>query len=626
MTRRYYFTLLAGLLLVLLTLFWPAAAAGQENLDLEIISPSNGEIFYASKLGYIVAIPVSGRVSAADLPPETIAVQLALHTAHGEPLILHTQPDEHGFFVFHLDLNPDNLPLPTVGERFFEYSVHCPDCHFSGAAELPLGELLLAVTAMHPDGFQVTAERRVTVDRSELAHLPVQVQLHDGADFALEDIPVQAETRLYEWRGRLFRELTDQDGRVNLRLERLTQRGTHYWLTVPPTLINNRRYQSVAPVEVVLTPGGGDLAPLILHVTVENGRIAGRVQPPDNSSALAAGWPILAIAQPSGHLYQQKLPDDQQFTFTGLPLGHYLLALDSVAAEHGWTAEPTQVNLLDEAAVEVTLNLQPKHSGDLSGRLVDKEGHPLPFAWFSAPGQGTIGQVSPLAGQFVLPQLQQSAEKIRVTVPGFWSETITLTDPMEQTIRLQSRPDSQHISWGSGQITIPAESVVETSGAAPSLVRGWIWGHNQQPDPFLIQLERAELKLEAADFALEYTPGEPSWLYVNEGQALFTGREGLTQQINAGKMMAFGDGVPSPAPVPAAEQTVRLLRADRDPTVPLTYSPRPTLWQRAGRTLAQFGRNLIQIIVAATYLLILILPVAAFIYGFWRLSIGRKHK
>ena len=103
-------------LLVLVFIFLTPLAAGQEGLDLalEIISPSNGEIFYASHLGYIVAIPITGRVTvtegSAEGSVEEVEVQLAIQSTHSAPLKMSATPDENGFFIFHLDLNPDNLP------------------------------------------------------------------------------------------------------------------------------------------------------------------------------------------------------------------------------------------------------------------------------------------------------------------------------------------------------------------------------------------------------------------------------------------------------------------------------------------------------------------------------------
>ena len=86
------YLILLGFLLGLAANCLAPLAAAQEQMELMIISPSNGEIFYASKLGYIVAIPITGRVTAADGAPEAIEVQLTINSFHADPVQLSTLP------------------------------------------------------------------------------------------------------------------------------------------------------------------------------------------------------------------------------------------------------------------------------------------------------------------------------------------------------------------------------------------------------------------------------------------------------------------------------------------------------------------------------------------------------
>ncbi len=624
MTRRDSI-LFAGGLLILFSLALAPLVAAQKELQLMIISPSNGEIFYASKLGYIVAIPITGQVTVAEGSPEAVEVQLTIDSFHEGSVRLTTQPDEDGFFIFYLDLNPENLPLPTVGERFFDYSVNCPDCHFSSEAALPLGQVDLQIMAVHPDGTQTTAERHVTVDRSELATLPVQVILDGGADFAIDNIPVQAEARQYDWRGRLFRELTSADGRVDLNVEVLTQRETIYYVSVPPTMINNRRYQSAETTTLTIPPGAGILDPVTLAVYVENGSINGRVQAsPDLPAGIDLDGDVLAVALPGGLIYNQAPAQDSSFAFSGLPLGSYLLTADNEESGGSWAAQAQELDLLEQSAVESSVLINKTSGTPLHGRLIDENSAPISFAWLAEPGQPYSGHVSPLNGQFELNAADGEARPIQVTAPGYWSETVQLKGGAPQEIALRSRPDLRTIPWGDGRLFIPPESVTIEEGDVFSLVRGWVWGANGRSDPFLINLEGAELAVEAADFALEYVPGDVSWLYVNDGTAQFTSREGVVQQIEAGEMMALGDGVPAPYPVSADERVIRLFREGRKPASLLLAESEPTAVQRAGASAAKFGQDLSQIIVAVFYSLILLSVAAVLLLAVRRLFQVRK--
>ena len=163
--------------------------------------------------------------------------------------------------------------------------------------------------------------------------------------------------------------------------------------------------------------------------------------------------------------------------------------------------------------------------------MIDENGAAIPFGWLAEPGSPYSGHVSPLNGQFELPAGGREAQSVEAAAPGYWSRLVQLQGGRANEIVLQSRPDLRKMAWGDGHVLIPPESVVTNTDDVFSLVRGWIWGSNGSPDPFLINLEGAKLVLEAADFALEYAPGDVSWLYVNDGEAQFTSREGNTQRI-----------------------------------------------------------------------------------------------
>jgi hypothetical protein len=574
-------------------------------------------------LGYIVAIPVTGNLILADGRPEEAVVRLKIHTAHAEPIELTTQPDETGFFIFNLDLNPDNIPLPSVGERFFDYSVHCPDCHFSSEAVLPVGQLRLEITAVHPQQGQKTAVREVTVDRSGRAALPVQVVLVNDSGFGLAQIPVYAETRLYEWRGRIVHDTTDAAGYVTLDVEALGQRETHYYVSVPPTMINDRRYSSIRTEEVIIPAGATQVDPITLAVRIENGIIIGRVQTMPGGTPDLAGSTALAFAQPSGRIYTQPLAADGTFLFEGLPMGEYLLTMETAAQSQEWAARTTHLDLSKQPTTKATLEIIEKTAVQ-GGHLRDEDGYAIPFAWLADPERGYVSSASPLDGAFTVAAAEDETAVLQVTAPGFWSQTVRLDNGAEE-ITLQPRPDRRSLEWGSGQVYLPAESViVHTEEDTLSLVRGWLWGHNEQPETLSIDLEGANLTLEAGEFALEVAPGETSWLYLNDGQAIYTSREGVTRQVAGGQMLAFGDGVPDAHPVTADERVVALFRETRRPTANLPYAPAPTAAQQLNQQLGRMGQGLGQFVVGATYLLIILAPLAALLFGVRRLMQARR--
>jgi hypothetical protein len=288
------------------------------------------------------------------------------------------------------------------------------------------------------------------------------------------------------------------------------------------------------------------------------------------------------------------------------------------------TAQPVYVDLVEETQAVASISLDRKIGSDLQGRLVDDTGRPVPFGWLAEINGGYVGQVSPLDGRFNLTDSDGEEKLLQVKAPGFWSQLVELAAGENPEITLQPHSNQQTLSWGNGQLIVPAESVIVETNDALSLIRGWIWGINDQPDLFTINLEGALLEVQAADFALEVTPGDVSWLFVNDGQASFTSREGVTWQINPGEMMAFGDGVPVPNPVAADDLVVTLLREGRQPVTQLLYQPEPTTAQSLGDNLAKFVSSLSQGIVAGTYFLMFLAIVGTVLFALRRLLFSRS--
>jgi hypothetical protein len=486
---------------------------------------------------------------------------------------------------------------------------------------LPVGPLRLEFTATTENGQGVTAEKHITVDRSQYASIPVVVYLDEGAGAPIEavplkGIPVQAETRLYEWRGRRFGTVTDAGGLAELRVEALSQRDTHYLISVPPTLIDNVLYQSAEIVDIILPPGVVQTEPVAIEIRVEQGSINGSISSTAGQSGL--GYEVLAIALPNGSIYREPLQEDNTFFFTGLPLGEYMVALDAgEGAVKGFKTQPVIVDLIQSSATDISLSVEPSTETTYHGRLVDELGMAIPFAWLHGDGSTQVAQVSPLDGSFEIAGNDDGATSVNITSPGFWSQSVDLGEMAggSTEVTLKQRSDLQVIAWGDGQIVVPEVSVVNDNDGSLSLVRGWIWGRNLSPELFSLNMEGASLDLETGEFALEYAPGEASWLYVTGGRATFTTREGSEVEIEAGQMMAFGDGVPTPSPVTAVATIVDLLRDGRKPTTALLYEEEPSTTQKVEDTFSSALRNISQAIVAITYILMFAMVLGALVYG-----------
>jgi hypothetical protein len=308
-------------------------------------------------------------------------------------------------------------------------------------------------------------------------------------------------------------------------------------------------------------------------------------------------------------------------------LGEYLVS--ATAGENAF-AQPEIVDLGESVAAEISLAMKEKPGAVLAGQLVDESGSTIPFGWLTVGDRTQSVQVSPINGRFLVRDVEGDQTVVNITAPGFWSQSNTLAEwaalsaEADGEITLTARSDNKEFAWGDGQIVAPHESVLVDSDAGLSLVRGWLWGRNNQPEPMAINMEGAQIEAETAVFALEYAPGEASWIYVTDGQVIYTSREGTATVVEAGEMMAFGDGVPAPYPVKSDALTIEILRGGRTPTVPLLYEKEPSVSQRLGATLASAGRNLSQALVAVTYLVMFLMIIGAILFGARRLIQARR--
>jgi len=615
--------LLAGLLGVVLG---PLHAQEEdEPLHLTVIAPGNEEVFYAGPLSYNVAVPVSGQVLGADGRPTDVDVELEIRSGGQRTALLRTTADEEGFFSFYLDLNPDQPQLPTAGARYFYYSEDCMTCHFRGEAPLPEGAVELVVTALDSGGAQSSVTRQVTVDRSQWATLPVRIQAPDGSALPVVGIPIQAETRLYQWRSRLFKDHTDSEGTAMLQVEALTQESTRYRIGLPPTVTEAGRYRTVSPVEVVLEPGARQSAPVTVVLEVERGVIRGRVQVPDD--APLHPLKVWAVSLPTGAFYEEECGTDGTFSFAGVPLGRYLLAA-AAAGEVAFAKQLSRVDLTKSPAADVTLSARKPTERVLSGRVVDTAGATVPFVWTNGGEDVPELGASPLDGRFTIPTDRDGPQTVRFRAPGYWSRAVDLSNDGVPDVPLVPRPELRTLPWGDGQLVLPPETVVTAKEGFPlSLTKGWLWGHNSLPALLEIRLSSWQLTISAAEFALEFAPGDISWLYVTAGSVSFQDGDGATITVEAGEMLAFGQEVLNPQPVAAEAEVIALLRRNREPVAPLPFEEAPSAEERLLERLSDLGRYAGQMLVLGTYLLIIGLLAAIPLYfGYKRIRDQRTQQ
>jgi hypothetical protein len=303
-----------------------------------------------------------------------------------------------------------------------------------------------------------------------------------------------------------------------------------------------------------------------------------------------------------------------------------MVALSSSSGETAaYSKHPEIVNLDESAMAEVILPTELAAETGLSGRLVDESGRPIPFGWLSHNGMSQNAQISPLNGHFKLDAQTDPDAPISVTAPGYWSQSGSFQELTSQNegrsgeIVLKARPELELFEWGSGQVTIPPETINHINDNSLSLTRGWLWGENLDPEPITIEMEGSRIDADQGSFVLEYQPGEVSWLYALDGHFSFVTREGDVKKVIAGEMLAFGDGVPVPTPVESDEVVLTLLRNGKSPAIPLVFHEEPGLSARLVETASSIGSSLSQGLVAVTYMTMFIMVIGAVIFGLRRL-------
>jgi hypothetical protein len=189
-----------------------------------------------------------------------------------------------------------------------------------------------------------------------------------------------------------------------------------------------------------------------------------------------------------------------------------------------------------------------------------------------------------------------------VIAPGYFRRSVAL-DSDRLDIELTREPETRDVSWGTGAITLPPETLATVTGNRLTLRRGWLWGKGT--GAFAIATPDAEIELAGGKFALESLLDTTSWLYLIDGQAKVTILDDKTETtMTSGQMMAFGFGVTRPIPVALDSNVVRILHAGESSPVRIATDTSPLA--RAQDELARRGISLKYLFIATVVLIVLI--------------------
>ncbi len=498
-----------------------------QNMVVVLTSPGNGEHLY-NRQGPITLIPIQGTVFSPDVPIDEIQLSLEIQSPSGNVDTLFTKPKADGSFSFSVNLRPDGNQL-YMGS--FNTQRNCLVCHSEAQAVLPAGDLHLVVIATAPDGSVASDERVIVNDNSTTQMLPVQLLLDNGQPAI--GIPVQALTRLYEWRGRTFTQASNTDGQADLELEALSTVPTIYQVSVPPAIIDGIWYESVGTATVTLMPSERENPVTTLEVRKITGQITGTIA--DSQESVQ----VLAIHLPDGETISTHSSGQGEFLFANLPVGQYeIAAIEDGNMQHG------SVDLTQSPTTSIELPSLSTGGIAISGQVTSVNGDWLPFAWVSATTAES--RVNPASGVYNLAGLPHGVQNITVSAPGFYSQSRsvdTATDSLTD-FSLVQRPETETIAWGEGEIIIPAETIASKENGSISFEQGWLWGEGQSETPVTIQFGDATITLQEGKFALEKEVGQTGWLYLFEGEANVNSGTSAPITVVVGEIIFLSENAP----------------------------------------------------------------------------------
>jgi len=598
-----------------------------KTIRIGLIHPNEGETFYAGPTSLLYNIPIQGWVESDHYQADEIKIGMAIY--QNANLIINDEKyaDSDGAFEFYATVNPEGSI-----ENFPATQADCSSyCHYLSKLVLPAGEMTLELTAVDPAGNQDRIERHIIVDRSNYAIVPVQVILDDSESFdhSLANIPVSASTRLYLWRGRYFVTSTDHQGQAEIHLEALAEAPTQYWIQVGPSVVDGILYYSVEPVEISLPAGATTSAPITIRARTMVGRITGSVVGLDGSMISSAR--VLAVRVDNGSSFVTELSPQGSFVFDDIPLFNYMIIPDlgEQVLQYRFTPELETINLVDTPVVTVQFSRTDRDGYVLQGEIRGDDNLPMPFAWITNENLSLTERVMVESGNFGFYGLLAQAQTFTINAPGYYSRVYTLdpaTDPSQDlSIILARQPETQSIPWGSGEIVIPPESLVELSEGLIRFEQGWLWGSNLQASEITIQTASADILLSQGKFAFENLPNQRSWFYQFEGSATILPSGDRTPiKLRAGEMIILTRNE-IPVPIPIDQTVVTALHMGiNDSTRPVWE---PSLSSRIRDYVARIGIGSVQTITFITYGFILISVIGfPFVIIYFRFILRKQQK
>jgi WD40 repeat protein len=565
-----------------------------QNLVVTIATPGNGEHLY-NRQGPIVLIPVRGMVYSVSAPMDEIQVSLEIQSSSGNVETLSAKPKADGTFSFFVNLRPDGNQL-SMGS--FNTQSNCLVCHTQAQVVLPVGNVHLVVTATAPDGSVASDERVIVNDNSTVQMLTVQLLFENGQP--AKAVPVQALTRLYEWRGRTFTQTSNEQGYADLEVETLSTVPTIYQVSVPPVVIDGIWYESAEPASVTLLPGEAEISVTTIQVREITGQITGTI------ADVQEPVQVLAVHLPDGETVSTQSTGQGEFSFANLPIGLYEIA----AIEDG-NLQHASVDLTQSPTASVELPSVSPGGIAITGQITDANDNWLPFAWVSA--HSTENETDAATGTYTLSGLPEGAQTITANAPGFFSQSqrIDTADHTSIDLSLVLRPETKTITWGDGEIIIPAETVANEENGFINFEQGWLWGEGQSEKPITIELGDITINLKMGRFAIEKKVGQSGWLYLFDGEATVNWGTNSQITVTAGEMINLG----GTDPIRATQYNpfvVRALRAGSG--VPISDVWQPSLevlisnW--VGSAVVFIAQAITLITYVAAFLVLLAFPFA----------------
>lgn len=594
--------------MALAILGFPAHAA--QAPQIIISRPSEGETLYAGPSTLIYSIQVTGWILGVD---DLDGVDLNLEIIRASVVVgrLDAPPSSDGSFSFSLTVNPEgsspNFNAPQVESG-------CENCHFRSGLDLPSGELVLRVSAALPDGDLISQERRITVDRSGRAVLPVHVVRTGPTAEPVEGVVVEASSRLYEWRARVWSGTTDEAGNVSIGVEALSEAPTRYIIKVMPSVKDGMLFEGTAPMEVVLPPRSTSYPTVILEAGARTGLIAGRAV--DSENLPVGSVDVWAIDQADLRCYQTATNKGGGFAIRDLPMGSYTVAADPAElAEAGIAGDPQTIDLASTPRARVTLKSHELPEMLEEGAVLEEGGDRLPFFEVKLETTDAVSRSSPVSRTWSAATNRLPATMV-VSAPGYYSRRLNLDDDLDSTstldIRLNRRSETRSLAWGDGEIVLPSESHYTVEGNVIDLQSGWIWGTGGG-QAISLHTPSMLIDIESGSFAVELGSDSTGWVYVYEGVALTRPLGGASAaSVHPGEVVRIGaESTTSPVPVcPILDIAVA---AGPRPSIPVVWEP--NLIQIQINRIRDLGVSAAMIITLVTYslgmLLLVLLPLLA---------------